>query len=315
MGVRTSKSTEIVMGDFNWDDVQDEARERLQRDGIMAVREQRDLIEEHLQERKQTCRRVERTLKCYFFLAMRLLGDCTDGPITDEVGFSLPTTGDDLGEGAGHRIVFMMGGDKPVLEPRFPTPEGGSHVVKREQFYETGVELSIDATRGEAIEAVEQKMRAWGAMQRRVEELTEQLEHRLAVFQNVLDCYSLGKPMPWETDGNDATSSASSDFVGSPEQWEVNCARMYAYLHEHEMPDRLRPDLDDAIEENTDIDSFGHEHAWRTLRENGYDPPGQGTDALPKALEEWAPEFQEKYGWAKARGAAAPLEWPLPRPR
>ena len=85
--------------------------------------------------------------------------------------------------------------------------------------------------------------------------------------------------------------------------WEINAAQLYAYVQEYGQPSSM-----EELREETHVSL---RRAWDKLKEQGYGT-GEGVSGLVSALEEWAPEFEKKYGKEKARKAAREgfFEWP-----
>lgn len=83
--------------------------------------------------------------------------------------------------------------------------------------------------------------------------------------------------------------------------WEINAARLYAYVQEHGQPS--------SMDEWKDETKVSTRQAWDRLQENDYGI-GTGVNGLHSALKEWAPEFEREHGTQKAKQAASPFNWP-----
>lgn len=93
------------------------------------------------------------------------------------------------------------------------------------------------------------------------------------------------------------------------EIWEENAAKMYACFHNHGAPDYLS-DVDKVVADEGGLDSFSHDHTWRTLQEKGWALSKGNIQALVEALERWADHFEGEHGELKADWAAGPFDWP-----
>lgn len=107
--------------------------------------------------------------------------------------------------------------------------------------------------------------------------------------------------------GNDESLSTRGTAEGFqrrgnlPAQWEKNAAVMFAYVEQYREPRTL-----DDFEDKTDV---SHRRAWDKLKEESY-ASSIGVSGLIDALRKWAPDFEDRYGYPKARAAAKPFDWP-----
>jgi hypothetical protein len=129
------------------------------------------------------------------------------------------------------------------------------------------------------------------------------LDFRMDVLENVLYRFEAFGSVGRLTEG-EAEEIAEKDGNGDSRRmmdWEINAAQLYAYVQEHGQPSSK-----DEWEDETKVST---RQAWDRLRENDYGI-GTGVNGLHNALQEWAPEFEQKYGTRKAKRAASPFNWP-----
>ncbi|MCS4195929.1 hypothetical protein [Salinibacter ruber] len=112
-----------------------------------------------------------------------------------------------------------------------------------------------------------------------------------------------------DEDAKEADPESVQSDDHTPDPWEENAAMMHAYFSNHGAPEYLG-EVDEIIAEEGLLDSFSHEHAWKKLREEGWALSKGNIQSLVDALENWAEDFEKKYGARKADRLAYVFDWP-----
>jgi hypothetical protein len=173
------------------------------------------------------------------------------------------------------------------------------------------IQMDPSTTWREALDQLKDKEQSVREKKGRPERTLQVLEFRLGILEDVLYRFEAFGSIErlTEEEAQEAAREAIED-KSTPEGWEKNAAMMHAYFSNHTTPEYISK-VDEAMEEAGGLDSFSYEHAWKKLRKEGWATSKGKIQALEDALEEWALEFEEKYGASKAVDAAKPFEWPF----
>ena len=164
-----------------------------------------------------------------------------------------------------------------------------------------------DTTWSELIDAFENRLRSFATDKDRVSRVRELLSFRLEIVRVVLSRFDILGEVP-EMTQEDARGLADQTDKKHPERvevWQENAAHLYAFLKEQ----KKKGERPESISELAESSGTSTRQAWDRLKDRGYGI-GQGFDGLVRALEEWAPEFENHYGIKTARKAALPAVWP-----
>ncbi|MCS4180181.1 hypothetical protein GGQ07_001621 [Salinibacter ruber] len=164
-----------------------------------------------------------------------------------------------------------------------------------------------DTTWSELIDAFENRLRSFATDKDRVSRVRELLSFRLEIVRVVLSRFDILGEVP-EMTQEDARGLADQTDKKHPERvevWQENAAYLYAFLKEQ----KKKGERPESISELAESSGTSTRQVWDRLKDRGYGI-GQGFDGLVRALEEWAPEFENHYGIKTARKAALPAVWP-----
>lgn len=168
-----------------------------------------------------------------------------------------------------------------------------------------------DTTWKEVFDQFGKRLRSLTDRKGKLRRTRELLRFRHGIAETVLyQVEAFGDPKEM-TDEN-ARRIAANDHDGTvetPKGWEKNAAMMYAYFCNHDVPENMG-EIDEIIASEGLLDSFSYEHAWKTLKNEGWASSSGDIQALVEALERWAERFEDKYGEEKANLAADPFNWP-----
>lgn len=171
------------------------------------------------------------------------------------------------------------------------------------EYPRTPIHMKPSTTWREALLQFEEKGHSVREEKGRPKRTIRVLDFRLRILENVLYRFETFGSVDRLTEG-EAKEIAEKDRNDDSRRmmdWENNAAQLYAYAQEHGQPSSM-----DEWEDETKVST---RQAWDRLRENDYGI-GTGANGLYDALNEWAPEFERKYGTQKANRAAQPFNWP-----
>lgn len=260
------------------EEVEAQAEEVYEDRGVPGLEAERNRIDEQVEKQHEEFQRVRLHQSGFELIAARIRVNYNDfeGQVVEDLevvprGAFVPDP--DGPEGLeGLRapegpLVLRPDGETYRLEPTVRLLKGYEMPTDVLRHYSFGVlQVTYEDTWEDLAAMVDEQVEFQKENTQKAHRKLKFLRARREVYDALLERRAMGKDMPWEQAENATIPEDGRDFVGSPDGWEVNCARMYAYLEGHQMPDRLRPDLDEAIERNTSLDSFSFSHAWRQLR-------------------------------------------------
>jgi hypothetical protein len=303
------------------EEVEDEAKDKYDERSTSGLRDQRNLIGEHVEKQFQQFERTRLHRSGFELIASEIqlmYRDCSGRAFEDlEVvprGAFVPNPDEQDGAHGprppqGSLVLRPRHGrDGYILEPTAWLLEGNDMPTDVQMSYSfDALDISKNDTWEDIKVRLDEQIDFWKELVQKDHQELMRLQARLEVYDVLLERLAKGRNLPWE----EATETRAGDFTRDRRQddskrmtkWEINAAQLYAYAQEHGQPSSMK-----EFRNETHVSP---RQAWDKLKEQGYGI-GAGVSGFVDALEKWAPDFEEKYGKEKARKAARKgfFKWP-----
>ncbi|PQJ33604.1 hypothetical protein BSZ35_02420 [Salinibacter sp. 10B] len=187
-------------------EVEAEAEQIFEDDGIRGLREERDLIEEHVQSKLAERNQVSTTSTVYHLMRTSLGRYDETDLVAEDVpsGPSAATVTIEDGEYWGPFVLRPTGtASRIILELSLPELKMHNLPTDQQAYLDLGVELAEDATWKDAERAVREKIDQWKEVWKKKDNRLAYYQARLGVYENLLERRAMGKSMPWETSDED----------------------------------------------------------------------------------------------------------------